>query len=188
MPASAQNRRATLCDAMDRYADGDASAFNVLYEELAPRLRAMLRRKGCDSALTEDLIQQTFLRLHRARAHYRRGQEVVPWALAIARRLLIDTWRHRSVEQRRVADETEAAPSPEEQLIADETARALADGIERLPPQSREAFSLVKFEGLSLEQAAQVLGTSVTAIKLRVHRAYGALRGSTRRANERSDP
>ena len=179
MPASAQSRPETLCDAMDRYADGDASAFNLLYDELAPRLRAMLRRKGCDSALTEDLIQETFLRLHRARAHYRRGQEVVPWAFAIARRLLIDTWRHRSVEQRRAPDETAAPASPEEQLIADETVRALAAGIERLPPQNHEAFSLVKFDGLSLEQAAQVLGTTVTAIKLRVHRAYLALRGST---------
>ncbi|HKP58601.1 MAG TPA: RNA polymerase sigma factor [Polyangiales bacterium] len=180
MPASATGQPSLLCDAMDRYADGDMSAFNVLYDELAPRLRAMLRRKGCDSALAEDLIQQTFLRLHCARGHYRRGQEVVPWAFAIARRLLIDVWRHRNVEQRRIPDETAAPAGPEEQLIAGETARSLADGIERLPPQSREAFSLVKLDGLSLEQTAQVLGTTVTAIKLRVHRAYQALRGATR--------
>lgn len=179
MRTSAQSRQTTLCAAMDRYADGDTSAFSVLYDELAPRLRAMLRRKGCDSALTEDLIQQTFLRLHCARAHYRRGQEVVPWAFAIARRLLIDTWRHRSVEQRRVPDETPELPGPEDQLIAHETAQALADGIERLAPQHREAFTLVKLDGLSIEQTAQVLGTTVTAIKLRVHRAYRALRGST---------
>jgi RNA polymerase sigma-70 factor, ECF subfamily len=179
MPTSPQSRQTMLSAAMDRYADGDTSAFPVLYDELAPRLRAMLRRKGCDSALTEDLIQQTFLRLHCARAHYRRGQEVVPWAFAIARRLLIDTWRHRSVEQRRVPDETPASAGPEEQLIADETARVLADGIERLASRNREAFSLVKFDGLSIEQTAQVLGTTATAIKLRIHRAYQALRGST---------
>jgi RNA polymerase sigma-70 factor (ECF subfamily) len=169
-----------LGEAMDRYADGDASAFDVLYEDLAPRLRAMLRRKGCDSALTEDLLQQTFLRMHCARAHYRRGQEVVPWAFAIARRLLIDTWRHRQVERRQPPEDPGPPPGPDDELIADETARALASGIDRLPSPHREAFSLVKFDGLSLEEAAQVLGTTVTAIKLRVHRAYQALRGATR--------
>src|SRR5262245_47571506 len=49
-----------LSEAMDRYADGDTSAFDVLYDELAPRLRTMLRRKRCNPALIEDLIQQTF--------------------------------------------------------------------------------------------------------------------------------
>src|ERR1700754_4469287 len=88
--------------AMDRYATGDDSAFEVVYDNVAPRLRAMFRRRGCDFALTEDLLQQTFLQLHVARAHYRRGQEVLPWAFAIARRLLIDAWRRNVREQRRV--------------------------------------------------------------------------------------
>ncbi|HKP64029.1 MAG TPA: RNA polymerase sigma factor [Polyangiales bacterium] len=173
-----------LSDAMDRYADGDTSAFDVLYDELAPRLRAMLRRKRCNPALAEDLIQQTFLRMHCARAHYRRGQEVVPWAFAIARRLSIDAWRHAELERRQQRPEASLAPGPEELLIAGETARALADGLERLAPQHREAFSLVKLDGLSLEQTAQVLGTTVTAIKLRLHRAYQALRGAIEGAND----
>ena len=174
-----------LSDAMDRYADGDTSAFDVLYDELAPRLRAMLRRKRCNPALAEDLIQQTFLRMHCARAHYRRGQEVVPWAFAIARRLSIDAWRHADLE-RRQQPRTEAGPppGPEELLIAGETAHALAHGLERLAPQHREAFSLVKLDGLSLEQTAQVLDTTVTAIKLRLHRAYQALRGAVEGAND----
>src|SRR5262245_7518273 len=142
MPASAQSRQALLCDAMDRYADGDVSAFDVLYDELAPRLRAMLRRKGCDSALTEDLIQQTFLRLHCARAHYRRGQEVVPWAFAIARRLLIDAWRHADVERRQQPEaEVIPPPGPEDELIAGETARAPAPGLGRLTAPQRQAFA-----------------------------------------------
>jgi RNA polymerase sigma-70 factor (ECF subfamily) len=168
-----------LRDAMDRYATGDFSAFEVLYDRLAPRLRAMLRRRRCNAALTEDIIQQTFLRIHCARAHYRRDHEVVPWAYAIARRLLIDAWRREQREEGRSERVGEAAiPGPEDELIAGETARRLERGLDALPPLHREAFSLVKFDGLSLEQTAQVLGTSVTAIKLRIHRAYQSLRSA----------
>jgi RNA polymerase sigma-70 factor, ECF subfamily len=168
-----------LREAMDRYATGDFSAFEVLYDRLAPRLRAMLRRRGCEAALTEDILQQTFLRIHCARAHYRRGHEVVPWAYAIARRLLIDTWRRQQRDERReplVGDGV--LPGPEDELIAGETALRLERGLDDLPPLHREAFSLVKLDGLSLEETAQVLGTSVTAIKLRVHRAYQRLRNA----------
>jgi RNA polymerase sigma-70 factor (ECF subfamily) len=165
--------------AMDRYATGDFSAFELLYDDLAPRLRAMLRRRRCDPALIEDIIQQTFLRMHCARAHYRRGQEVSPWAYAIARHLLIDAWRLQQREARRIERTGRASlPGPEDELIAGETARQLERGFDALPPLHREAFSLVKRDGLSLEQTAQMLGTSVNAIKLRVHRAYRALRGA----------
>lgn len=170
-----------LRDAMDRYAAGDREAFAVIYDQLAPRLRGMLRRR-CDEALTEDLIQQTFLRIHAARGHYRRGQEVVPWAFAIARRLMIDTWRKRGREERRAEAETiENIPGPEEEAIAGETAQRLARTLDAMSPLHREAFDLVKKDGLSLEQTAQVLGTTVTAIKLRMHRAYQTLRGEDQR-------
>ena len=166
--------------AMDRYAMGDLAAFEVLYDGLAPRLRAMLRRRHCDAALTEDLIQQTFLRMHAARGHYCRGQEVVPWAFAIARRLMIDAWRRSRREHGRPERTTVATLSgPEEDLIADEIARRLARTIDELPPLHREAFDLVKMDGLTIEETAQVLGTTVNAIKLRIHRAYQSLRSAT---------
>jgi RNA polymerase sigma-70 factor (ECF subfamily) len=179
-------REAALSDAMDRYATGDSAAFEQVYDALAPRLRAMFRRRGCDIALCEDLLQQTLLHLHSARAHYRRGQQVAPWAFAIGRRLLIDRWRRREREARHAWRGEAAAPisGPEDELIADETARLLAHGLEAMPPRHREAFSLVKIDGLSLQQTAQVLGTTVTAIKLRVYRAHQTLRGMARQWNE----
>lgn len=176
-----ENRRIEepeLREAMDRYATGDAGAFALLYDGLAPRLRAMLRRRHCDTALTEDLIQQTFLRIHCARGHYQRGQEVLPWAFAIARRLLIDAWRKRQREGRLTLGEPVESPAgPDEEVIAGETAGRLARTLDEMSPLHREAFDLVKVDGLSLAQTAQVLGTSVTAIKLRIHRAYESLRG-----------
>ncbi len=74
--------------AMDRYAQGDDAAFSELYDALAPRLYGYLLRQTRNNARAEDLTQQTFLQMHCARGRFVRGADVVPWAFAIARRLL----------------------------------------------------------------------------------------------------
>ena len=85
--------------AMDRYAaSGDAAAFSELYDLLAPRLCGYLLRQTRDPSLTEDLLQQTMLQIHYARARFIRGARVTPWAFAIARRLFIDGLRRRKFE------------------------------------------------------------------------------------------
>lgn len=88
-----ENARRALTDAMDRYADGDASAVGEVYERLAPRLRAFFLRRTGDCGAADDLVQETFVRVHLARESFVRGADVVPWAFAIARRLLIDRRR-----------------------------------------------------------------------------------------------
>src|SRR5262249_11014286 len=105
-----------------------------------------------------------------------------PWTFAIARRLMIDGMRRGKREVLAEEDErsSDAPPAPNDaaddlvqaQQIAQRIQRALA----QIPEQQRVAFELVKQEGLSLAEAAQVLGTTVAAVKLRAHRAYEALR------------
>lgn len=171
---------AQLNEAMDRYAGGDGAAFGVVYERLAPRLLAFLRR-GTPDALAEELLQQTFLQMHLARERYRTGLDVVPWAFAIARRLRIDLHRKsgREVGGDEAPESASRDPSPHDALAARETASTLQRGLSELPQSQREAFELVKSAGLSHAQAAEALGTSVTAIKVRVHRACEALRVAT---------
>jgi RNA polymerase sigma-70 factor (ECF subfamily) len=70
----------------------------------------------------------------------------------------------------------ERAATGEEMLAAKETAGRLTRTLARLPAQQRAAFDLVKGEGKSLADAAAILGTTVTGVKLRAHRAYVALR------------
>jgi RNA polymerase sigma-70 factor (ECF subfamily) len=70
---------------MDRYAQGDDSAFAELYDGLAPRLLGFLVRQTRDQAKAEDIVQQTMLQIHRARGRFLPGAEVTPWAFAIAR-------------------------------------------------------------------------------------------------------
>jgi RNA polymerase sigma-70 factor (ECF subfamily) len=170
--------------AMERYANGDDAAFPQLYDLLAPRLYGYLLRQTRDRARAEDVLQQTLLQLHRARGSFCPGAEVLPWTFAIARRLLIDAHRRGRGEvlagDRAQVEEAEepAAGSggPEAQLEASRLAERLHAELLRLPEPQRVAFELVRQEGLSMAEAAQALGTTVNAVKLRASRAYRALR------------
>jgi RNA polymerase sigma-70 factor (ECF subfamily) len=172
--------RAEVDIAMERYAGGDDEAFGPIYDALAPRLYGYLLRQTREGARAEDILQQTLLQIHRARASFIPGAEVMPWAFAIARRLLVDSIRRGRRET--LSADGELDPGASAEAGADDLvqARQLAERLERelakLPPAQRVAFELVKNEGLSMAEAAQVLGTTVAAVKLRAHRAYEALR------------
>ena len=181
--------------AMDRYAAGDDSVFEVLYDGLAPRLLGFLLRYTRDRAKAEDVVQQTMLQIHRARGRFTPGAHVVPWAFAIARRLLIDQHRRggREVlsptgdengEQLLAALDARA----DDVAIAKEVAAKLAEELAKLPENQRVAFELIKQDGLSAAEAAQALGTTVAAVKLRAHRAYEALRAVLADLEPKSNP
>jgi RNA polymerase sigma-70 factor (ECF subfamily) len=177
---------------MDRYARGDDRAFAEVYDALAPRLHAYLLRRTRDAAKAEDVLQQTMLQIHRARGRFHPGAEVTPWAFAIARRLVIDQHRRRGREQLAPSDEDvgELVESldarADDVVVAKEVATRIGQELERLPANQRAAFELIKQEGLSVAEAAQVLGTTVAAVKLRAHRAYEALRAALRSDQEES--
>src|SRR5262249_59355662 len=86
--------------AMERYSRGDEAAFAELYDAIAPRLLGFLRKATRDAFAAEDLMQQTLLHMHRARGSFIPGAPVLPWAFAIARRLMTDHARRRRVELR----------------------------------------------------------------------------------------
>lgn len=166
--------------AMERYASGEESAFGELYDLLAPRLEGFLLRQTRDRARAEDLLQQTFLHLHRARGGFQRGAQVLPWAFAIARRLVVDGARRRQHEVS-YADAQRGQPEaggvvPDAVVEARRLARAVQQAVETLPEPQRAAFELVRVDGLSIAEAAAILGVSENAVKLRLHRASAALR------------
>ncbi|WP_437574551.1 RNA polymerase sigma factor [Sorangium sp. So ce887] len=171
--------------AMDRYACGDARAFAELHRALSTRLLAYLTRMCGSETLAGDLAQETFLRMHRARSTFAQGGAVTPWAYAIARNAYLDHARaqkHRSTE--RLPSDPGAEPPDadgadgEAVAIASETARAVERVLSCLPASQREAFVLLRYEGLSVQDAAAILGTTGTAVKLRAFRAYEALRAA----------
>lgn len=179
-------------EAMERYADGDATGYSTLYDELAPRLYRFAVRRLAGRAAAEDVVQQTLLQIHCARDRFTRGAAVLPWAYAIARRLTIDAGRHRDREELR-ADLAEAEEEPSRAAGADEVLHlkrseaALRLDLLRLPPVLREAFELLKVEGLSVAEAAEVLGITRGMVKVRAHRATVALRSAQGRRDRGPD-
>jgi RNA polymerase sigma-70 factor (ECF subfamily) len=181
--------------AMERYARGDEAAFADLYDAIAPRLLNFLRKATRDAFAAEDLMQQTFLHMHRARGSFMPGAPVLPWAYAIARRLVTDSARRSRVERRlfsetavdddRMAYDPMAATAAADDLLhARRLAKRIQQRIDVLPELQRTAYRLLREEGLSLKRAAEVLGTSLSAVKLRAHRASVALRAVLRDAEE----
>lgn len=166
---------------MERYARGDDDAFGEVYDAIAPKLYTYLRRQTRDSAASDDLLQQALLHMHRARHTFARGAEVLPWAFAITRRAMID-WMRRERKPVSSSGPQPRADTPEEMLAARQLADELDAALAGLSDDQRVAFELLKKDGLTLEEAAQLLGTSVAAVKLRAHRAYSSLRATIRRS------
>jgi RNA polymerase sigma-70 factor (ECF subfamily) len=170
---------ADATELMGRYVDGDATAFRALYALVAPRLLGYLLKLARQRALAEDLLQQTFLQVHRARGAYIRGADPVPWIYAIAHRTFIDAARATKRAVVKVGDGEQlpdvAAALPDDGPDPDAVRAALA-ALDQLPVAQREAVVLTKLDGKSVAEAAQIAGTTVGAMKVRAHRGYEALR------------
>ena len=189
--------RSALTAAMDRHADGDEAAFGEVYDLLTPRLHGFFVRQTRDHARAEDLVQQTLLQMHAHRDSFVRGSDVVPWAFAIGRRLMIDARRRTKKEVLFATAEDDAAAldgrvsrdsGPEDVAAARQLAFEVERELSRLPEAQRTAYTLLRDDGLSVAQAAEVLGTTQTAVKLRAHRVYEALRAVLGAAEKVSAP
>jgi RNA polymerase sigma-70 factor, ECF subfamily len=194
--SSAQETTQLLDAAMDRYARGEDAAFDELYRRAAPRLRGFLLRLCGDAALADDLGQEALLRVHRARGSFAPGAAALPWIFAIARNVFLDHARHAHVrraggdlgEGPTAPPEREAPPDTQgdEALIASEMLGIVRSTLAKLPVLQREAFVLIRFEGLSVAEAAHVLGATEGAVKIRAFRAYEALRAALARDDPKS--
>lgn len=182
---------------MARYCDGDASAFRELYAQVSPRLHGYLLKMARSKAVADDLVQQTFLKVHRARAAYIRGADPLPWIYSIAHRTFIDEARKTKRAVVRVGDDDslpeisadiQGQTADRRDEPADpELVKTALDALAALPEQQRQAVVLTKLEGKSVAEAAEIAGTTVGAMKVRAHRGYEVLRGllGGKRADEK---
>jgi RNA polymerase sigma-70 factor, ECF subfamily len=182
--------------AMNRYADGDDGAFADLFAGLGSRLRAFLRRLSGSADVADDLLQETFLRMHAARGGFARGRPVLPWAYAIARNCYISQARSARVRLERAAtgeavlEAAAGAGTQEQDGIARQMAQAVERALAGMTAARREAFVMLRYEGLSVATAAQIAGVSEGALKIRAFHAYEIIRAalaeqSVPRATER---
>ena len=123
----------------------------------------------------DDLLQETWLRIHRVRHTYRRGEPVLPWIYAIARRARVDGYRRA---RRITLHETtmESLPERPAPVEARNQAPAFDTLVAALPDAQREVVTMLKVGGLTLEEVARATSSTVGSVKQKAHRAYQRLR------------
>jgi RNA polymerase sigma factor (sigma-70 family) len=164
---------------MEAYRNGDEAAFRVIFERYAPRLKGMLMRQVPSEEDARELVQQTFLHLHRARNDFREGMALRPWLFTICLNLKREHFRKKKRRPKVLLDLSDGRGGrtvpPHDPARADDD-RRLHGALGRLPASQREVIELHWFEGLPFAEVAQVVGASVSAVKVRAHRGYARLR------------
>ena len=169
--------------------DGDREAYRRLLGEILPFVRAVVHRQQRTPDRVEDVVQDVLLTIHRVRHTYDPARRFTHWLAMIARRRSIDALRrrhrHEIVE---VADdaayETFADPAAKRVIEAFGATEELTEAIVALSPPQREAIELLKLREMSLAEASAASGSSVTALKVKVHRDIKTLRERFRREKE----
>ena len=161
--------------------DGDRAAYERLLKDCLPFLRAIAGRYHRAPDRREDVVQDILLTLHRVRHTYDPARPFSHWLATLARRRAIDALRRRGrTEKIEVFDafayETFSDPAANKAMSARDEAPALQNAIASLPEGQRQALELLKLRELSLAEASQLTGKSVSALKVNVHRAIKALR------------
>ncbi|MBS0244974.1 MAG: sigma-70 family RNA polymerase sigma factor [Proteobacteria bacterium] len=161
---------------------GDRPAYSLLLRDLTGRLRRIVRsqRSFLGDADIEDVVQDVLLSVHTARASWDPGRPFLPWLFAIIRNRLADTARQYARQKKHEVeldlDVTFLADDTNGPLDAYGDPDALRAAIERLPAAQRTAIEMLKLKQWSLKDAAAASGSSISALKVSVHRAMTSLR------------
>jgi RNA polymerase sigma-70 factor (ECF subfamily) len=176
-----------------RYTDGDEHGFRLLMQRYEPRIQGFLRKRLNDEERVEDLTQDTFLRIHRARESYDPSRKFSTWIHTIANNLLKNEFRNRSRRRETVFSELrpEASPAggpsrpiefqaetadPELETYRSELRDAIDSAIEKMDEHHRIPFVMREVEDLSYEEIAEAIGIPVGTVKSRLNRARNSFR------------
>jgi RNA polymerase sigma-70 factor, ECF subfamily len=165
---------------MASYQTGDPTAATALIHLLSPALHRYFLVHSASRAHADDLLQETWLRIHRVRHTYQPGEPVLPWFYAIARHVRIDHYRRASRTTAREEKLTEAKHIDESASVDNAPLEELEALLAPLPASQREVIEMLKVAGMSLEEVARATSSTVGSVKQRVHRAYKRLRQSIR--------
>ena len=174
------------------YGDGGEEAFTLLFKRYELRIFNYILRHIGDRSLAEDLLQNTFLKVHRSRKSYRPSAAFSTWIFTIASNLLKDAARvqkHRAdiVELEEVRERVAGGSSlseslsiprqqdPEVEVGEREIAGYIRQAVQALPFDQREVIILAKYEGFKYEEIAEILNTTPGAVKVKAHRAMKTL-------------
>jgi RNA polymerase sigma-70 factor (ECF subfamily) len=159
-----------------RCAGGDRSAFDVLVDRHGPALYRFARRRCGASGQAEDAVQDGLLAAWRGASTFRGEAAARTWLFQVvlhacrrgSRRRAGEPDLHEGMEEAERLPSTD--PAADARVDARRTAQALERALAALPDESREVLLLRDVEGLSGDEAAEVLGISLAAMKSRLHR------------------
>jgi RNA polymerase sigma factor (sigma-70 family) len=176
IPTLDLEQQAALVQAVAR---GERRAFEQLYALFFRPLSGYLLRMVRDSSLVEELVDDTFFEAWKHAARFRGDSKLSTWLFGIARNRALNALRALKPPHDELEDEqifADSAQAPDRQASRRQTAQALAGALADLPADQREALELVLHQGLSYEEAAQVLRAPLNTVKTRVFHARRKLR------------
>jgi RNA polymerase sigma-70 factor (ECF subfamily) len=154
----------------------------VVFAEFQRRLRAFVSRRVRNAADVEDIVQETFLRIHRHLAEVRGADRLAAWVFQVARSAMVDHFRRQRHPGEALSEEHELLASPDAgggsgpASEFEELAACLAPMIESLPPADHEAIDLSEIKGFTQRQASTRVGVTLSGMKSRVQRARRKLK------------
>lgn len=178
---------------------GDGAAFDSLFGRWAPPLLHYLERMVVDSATAEELVQETFLRVYRAKDRYRADAKFSTWLYRIGTNLALNELRRpRRARPHASTDETSKTGGPilslvsqtqgaDSQLDLLRRAGRVEDALDQLPERQKMAIWLSAVEGMSYAEVASALETTEKSVKALVHRARVALVANVGAAEEETN-
>jgi RNA polymerase sigma-70 factor, ECF subfamily len=161
---------------MSGYQQANEEAASALIKKVSPLLLRYFLVQASNRRYADDLLQDTWMRVHKARHTYRPGEPVLPWIFAIARHAGLDNYRKvRRMETREMQVEIlpdAAFPTRNLRQEGHDIDAILAE----LPASQREVIVMLKVSGMTIEEVARATSSSAGSVKQKAHRAYQKLR------------
>lgn len=155
-----------------------ASEARGAWQDIERRLRPYVARRVASPGDVQDVLQESFVRIHQGLAALRDGESFGGWVYRIAQSCIADAARARARSPVLVDEPPEtAAPAAEESDdLESELGACVALFVARLPAPYREAITLTELEGLTQKRAAEMLGVTLPAMKSRTLRGREKIR------------
>ncbi len=147
-----------------------------IWQLLSSRLRAFLVSRCGDEQVAEDLLQETFIRIHQRLDSIDDAQRITPWVFQIARNLVIDHYRAQARAAAAMAEELQASTDDASENLNEQVMGWLPEMIADLPDTYRQAVELYELQDLPQREIADRLGISLSGAKSRIQRGRALLK------------
>ena len=147
---------------------------DVVYRDLDSSLRKFIRNRVADHDITEDILQEVYIKIHTSIGSLRDTKRLTPWVYQITRNAIIDQYRRARPESE--LQENLVALQPEEPDVYANLAASVRGMMNCLPGEYRQALELADLQGMKQKEVAEQIGLSVSGAKSRIQRARQKLK------------